>query len=179
MLTVLWSCLKGHRQKIYDSVMQDHRTTLAQTDPFAVYNIIKKRLMEFSETLTEKQTRAKAEYEALQKNNLNALNWYTAWEKSLRNLRSAGLPRTERDAFLDYVAKCGKDLNHKILNDLQPRVDRKKEDGSMIQRTPETWEEAHQVVRRLASIDASSRALQRSVVVSGCGTFSISSARHV
>ena len=33
----------------------------------------------------------------------------------------------------------------------------------MISRPPETWEEAHQVVRRLESMEASSRALQRSV----------------
>ncbi len=65
--------------------------------------------------------------------------------------------------FWDYVAKCGTELNQKILNDLIPRVDRTKEDGSQVTRPPETWEEAHAVVKRLESIQASSKALQRSV----------------
>ena len=53
MLTVLWCSLKGQRQKIYDNVMKDYRTTLAQTDPQAVYTITKDRHMESSETQTE------------------------------------------------------------------------------------------------------------------------------
>ena len=163
MLAVLWSSLKGHRQKAYDNIMKDHRLGLAVENPEAVYKMIKDRLMEYTETLTEKQTRVKSEYDALFKNQLSALNWYTAWEKALRNLRNAGMPRTERDAFLDYVAKCGTELNQKILNDLIPRVDRTKEDGSQVTRPPETWEEAHAVVKRLESIQASSKALQRSV----------------
>ena len=110
--------------------MKDHCLGLAVENPQAVYNMIKARLMEFTETLTEEQTRVHSEYDALFKNNLNALNWYTAWEKALRNLRNAGMPRTERDAFLDDVAKCGTELNQRFLKDLLPRPDRTKEDGS-------------------------------------------------
>ena len=57
-LTVFLRSLRGHRKKIYNYVVKENYE-LAQTDEGAeeVYQLIKERMLEFTETLTEKQTR--------------------------------------------------------------------------------------------------------------------------
>ena len=53
-LTVLLNSLRGHRKKIYNYVLKENYE-LAQTDQGAeeVYQLIKDRMSEFTETLTE------------------------------------------------------------------------------------------------------------------------------
>ncbi len=68
------------------------------------------------------------------------MQWQAAFEKGLYGLAECGLPGSQRESFLDYVAKCGKELGVKMLGDVQPRPDRAKDDGSNIRREPETWE---------------------------------------
>ena len=57
-LTVLLQSLRGHRKKIYNYVLKENYE-LEQTDEEAeeVYQLIKDLMFEFTETLTEKQTR--------------------------------------------------------------------------------------------------------------------------
>ena len=75
-LTVLLNCLRGHRKKIYNYVLKE-TYELAQTDQGAeqVYQLFKDRMLEFTETLTEKQTRVQSEFRFLEKGNLTALQW--------------------------------------------------------------------------------------------------------
>ena len=61
-----------------------------------------------------------------------------------------------------YIEKCGQRLHKLILGDLKPRKDLDKNDGSLIHREPQTWREAHLVVKSLESIESSARSLQRS-----------------
>ena len=67
-LTVLLNSLRGHRKKIYNYVLKENYE-LAQTDQGAeeVYQLIKDRMSEFTETLTEKQTRVQPEFRVLEK----------------------------------------------------------------------------------------------------------------
>ena len=72
MLTCLLQSLNGHQTKIYKQEMKQKQALLKE-DPEAVYKLIKDRLLEFKEGLTEKQTRVKAEWEVLTKGRLPAL----------------------------------------------------------------------------------------------------------
>ena len=78
-LTALLNCLRGHRKKIYNYVLKENYE-LAQTDQGAeqVYPLFKDRMLEFTETLTEKQTRVQSESRFLKKGNLTALQWEVA-----------------------------------------------------------------------------------------------------
>ena len=115
-LTVLLNCLRGHRKKIYNYVLKENYE-LAQTDQGAeqVYQLFKDRMLEFTETLTEKQTRVQSEFRFLEKGNLTALQWEVAFEKGLSDLADAGLPLRDREEFLAYIEKCGQRLHKLIL----------------------------------------------------------------
>ena len=67
-LTVLLQSLRGHRKKIYNYVLKEN-FELSKTDAGAeeVYQLIKDRMSEFTETLTEKQTRVQSEFRFLEK----------------------------------------------------------------------------------------------------------------
>ena len=165
-LTVLLQSLRGHRKKIYNYVLKEN-FELAKTDKGAeaVYELIKDRMLEFTETLTEKQTRVQSEFRILEKGNLTARQWEVALEKGLSDLADAGLPLRPREEFLAYIEKCGQRLHRLILGDLKPRRDLDKKDGSLIHREPQTWREAHNVVKSLESIETSARSLQRSCAI--------------
>ena len=100
--------------------------------------MIKDRMSEFTETLTEKQTRVQSEFRFLEEGNLTALQWEVAFEKGLSDLADAGLPLRPREEFLAYIEKCGQRLHRLILGDLKPRRDLDKKDGSLIHREPQT-----------------------------------------
>ncbi len=76
------------------------------------------------------------------------MQWQAAFQKGLCDLMECGLPKSGRESFLDYIAKCGKELGMKIVSDVQPRPDRSKDDGTNISREPETWDECHAFVRK-------------------------------
>ena len=70
-LTVLLQSLRGQRKTIYNYVVKENYE-LAQTDAGSdeVYQLIKDRMFEFMETLTEKQTRVQSEFRFLEEGTL-------------------------------------------------------------------------------------------------------------
>ena len=68
--------LRGHRKKIYTYVLKENYE-LATTDEGSeeVYQLIKDRMFELTETLAEKQTRVQPEFRFLEKGNLTAQQW--------------------------------------------------------------------------------------------------------
>lgn len=67
-LVALKACLHGSRKRIYDSIVRSHRGQ-EMTDALAldIYVNIKARLMQFTETLMERQLRLRRECDALTK----------------------------------------------------------------------------------------------------------------
>ena len=62
-LRCLGNCLQQSRKKVYRVILKEtRRSGLLRTDPGAVYETTRGRLMEFRETLLEKQNRVEGEY---------------------------------------------------------------------------------------------------------------------
>ena len=78
---------------------------------------------------------------------MNAMQWHHAFDKALTQLSDCGLPKSEREVFLDYINKCGPALSKLVQTDKRSRLDRENNDGSYIHRAPETWKEAHEPVK--------------------------------
>ena len=66
-MTALKNCLGGSRRVIYDNVIKRLRNLeTGLVEDFALaYSMIKERLMKFTETLMEKQLRARTAWETL------------------------------------------------------------------------------------------------------------------
>ena len=126
MIAVMPSTLKGQRKKIFDNVMLEHENGLAIENPEAVYKEIKNRFLEFTESQMERQARYRSNYDSAMKGKLSALQWEPVFERVLTDMKASGLAKNEREAFLDYVAKCGPEFSARILNDFRPRLDRTK-----------------------------------------------------
>ena len=75
MLTVLPGVLKGYRYQTYRNIYKLHRQGLLVSDPDKVYKEIKQRLMQFRETIPEKQARVMQEFDVLTTDNLPAAHW--------------------------------------------------------------------------------------------------------
>ena len=88
-LKVLSACLKGPRQKTYENLIKKHRAIgEVESDPGKVFDIVKAKLMRFSETPMEKQMRVLSEWEGLSKGKLNGLAFEAKWEEALAELDS-------------------------------------------------------------------------------------------
>ena len=80
-LRCLGNCLQQSRKKVYRVILKEtRRSGLLRTDPGAVYETIRGRLMEFRETLLEKQNRVEGEYHNLSKGSLSALQFLPLFE---------------------------------------------------------------------------------------------------
>ena len=105
-LKVLALCLKGSRQKTYENLFRKHRALgEVETEPGKVFDIIKAKLLRFSETTMEKQMRVLSEWENLSKGKVSALAFEPQWEQALAELESVGLARTDRELTLNYLTK--------------------------------------------------------------------------
>ena len=157
-LRCLINCLKGNRAKTYRvAYKQARKRGEMQKDPMAVYVNIKEKLMRFVETPMEKETRILAEWDALHKGNLSALQFEPWWDKSLSDLAEVGLSRTERELFLAYLRKIGKQMATEIRKDQRPWPDGA---GGHTSRRCCTWEEAHKVCIELEALNVDNKAVQ-------------------
>ena len=158
-LVTLKSCLSGSRRKIYDNILKKRKLESADWESKSgeIYIEIKKRLMKFCLTDTEKQLWAKKQFDALYKHkHTSAAQFEASWEEALADLEEVGLGRSELEKYLAYVEKIGASLSEKVRTDRRPRPDK---DGSMVTRPPKTWEEAHAVVVEHETIHAGTKAL--------------------
>ena len=106
-LVALKACLHGSRKRIYDNIVRAHRGQ-EMTDALAldIYVNVKARLMQFTETLMERQLRLRREWGALTKGrHMTALQFEAAWEELLAGLEEAGLAKTERVPCLHSKAR--------------------------------------------------------------------------
>ena len=81
---------------MFDNIVQDaFEDQTLMTEPQAVYEKIRGRLLMFSETEGERQIRVRQEWEELEKLKTESLLDFEArWEKAHRNMAKAGLLRT-------------------------------------------------------------------------------------
>ena len=88
MVYTIGNCLKGNRKLLFDNIMidaSDDGTMI--TNPQSVYDKIRSRLLQFTETMGEKQIRVRAEWEELEKTKSETLLDFEArWEKAHRNI---------------------------------------------------------------------------------------------
>ena len=93
-LKVLALCLKRSRQKTYENLFRKHRSLGdVESDPGKVFEIIKAKLLRFSESTMEKQMRVLSEWENLAKGKMSALAFEPMWERALAELETVGLRR--------------------------------------------------------------------------------------
>jgi len=157
MLIALKTCLTGSRRTIYDNVYKAKKGSLDTDDgPGDIYRTIKKRLFRFLETATEKQLRVKGEWNNLTKTRgMTALQFEAEWEQIHAELEEVGLSLNPLDKFLAYIMKVGPPISETIRMDRRPRPDKS---GGTTTRTPETWEECHEVLCEIEGVKAGSRA---------------------
>ena len=96
MVYTIGNCLKGNRKLLFDNIMIDASEDGTMiSDPQSVYDKIRGRLLQFTETMGEKQIRVRAEWEELEKTKQETLLDFEArWERAHRNMCRAGLMRT-------------------------------------------------------------------------------------
>ena len=90
ILELLTQNLKGHRLKIFKTMMKQHGVGLAQSNPKMLYELIKTRLLLFHETEPERQARVMAEFDVCMKGSLTALQWEAVFEAAVGELEAAG-----------------------------------------------------------------------------------------
>ena len=136
------------------------RSVEMEADPKAVYVRVCERLMEFTESLIEQQTRADRQFEACLKGRLSAVQFLPVWEKAVTELELKGLGRSERELLLAYLKRCGPAARTEVLKDRRayPRVG-----GGEEVRQVKTWREAHRIVVELEQLMEGSRALLAAV----------------
>ena len=157
-LQTLATCLKGTKEKIYKLLVDKHRKLgTLEKDPDKVFDVVRTRLMRFSESDLERQMRAKGEWDQLWKGNKTGLEFEASFEEAITELELAGLGKSKLDLKLDYLSKVGPSMAADILKDSRMWNN---EDGSQTVRKAEAWEECHKVLLELEAVRAGGRALQ-------------------
>ena len=150
-LTTLASCLRGSKEKIYKLIyMKARKLGTLETDPDAVYDDIRARHMQFTETQMEKQMRVMAEWEALWKGSYSALHFEAVFEEAVAELELAGLGKNQRELLLGYLQKVGKESAAEIQRDVRQWAT----DVQDLPRRVATWIEAHKVLVEVESMRA-------------------------
>ena len=86
---------------------------------------------------------------------MTALQFEAEWEQVHADLEEVGLAKTALEKFLAYIVKVGPPINETIRMDRRPRTDKA---GGMTTRTPETWEECHEVLCEIEGVKAGTKA---------------------
>ena len=93
---------------------------------------------------------------------MSAHQFEAAWEEIHADLEEVGLPVTAQDKFLGYLQKIGAEaarirMDRRERIDLAAMEDDPEGPPKMKNRTPETWEECHQVLVELEMMDAGTK----------------------
>ena len=162
MIVALQQSLSGSRATVFDNVIEERSAdgdNTVETDPGAVYEEIKRRLLRFRETATERELQVQGEWDALAKTkHMTALQFEALWEARNREFERVRLGLLPKQKYTQYLWKVGKNYAEAVRLDRRARPDRS---GGEAIRTPETWAEAHQVVVELESIRDGNRAMNR------------------
>ena len=158
-LVTLEGCLAGSRLQMYKNVMKlrEANGLIGPGTEAESFNLVKARLMKLTQTAAEKQLKAKNEWDQLEKTKwMTALQFEAEWESRAASLEEAGLGKNATGYFLDYIVKVGTAMGENIRMDRRQRPDKS---GGTTMRPPETWEEAHAVLREIEGIRAGTKAL--------------------
>jgi len=162
-LIALKAKCRGSRLKSYDNIYKrEFKKGTVATDPEKVYQMIKEKHLQFSETPQEKEIRVDSEFAALQKGKLSASQFEPMFESAITDLEAVGLGKNPRELYLSYMRKIGGLM--KVV-----RADRRIWKGDTELRSPRTWEEAHRVVLEHETREATNKAAAAAVGVIGDG----------
>ena len=139
-------------------VKEASRSGRETEDPEGVYDDIMERLMEFSESLLQKQSRLDKEWSAdVPKGKLTAHQFLPIFEKLVAGLESCGLGKSDMEKYLGYLRRVGNQWRSDILKyricDLVPDT------GAPCFRGCKTWKEAHKALIEMEQAGDGSRAL--------------------
>ncbi|HIE71147.1 MAG TPA: hypothetical protein EYP98_13775, partial [Planctomycetes bacterium] len=161
-LRCLGNCLKQSRKKVYRVQLKEaRRSGLLRSDPGAVYELLRTRLMEFRETLLERQNRYELEYGNLAKGSLTALQFLPLFESVTSEMDLCGVGLSERQMLLGYLRKVGTHYRQEILKDR--RFYPAPGGGPDVTREVKTWREGHRILLEMESVTAGSKALVAAV----------------
>ena len=111
-LRLLGKTLAGDRHRCYKSIVKASRRTGQYTsDPNKVFEQVVLALYStFHETDEARAMKAKRKYDCLEKGSESYQQFSVAWVESLAELEDAGVEKSEKDLFLDFLQKCGEQL---------------------------------------------------------------------
>ena len=88
------------------------------------------------------------QFDELRKGPMTSLQWETLWERALTERGNCGLAINPTEAFIKYKQKVGKNWSAIIEGSLAMRPeDPANPDSKSTLRTPQTWQEAHAVLK--------------------------------
>ncbi|HIL58476.1 MAG TPA: zinc finger CCCH domain-containing protein, partial [Rhodothermales bacterium] len=162
------ACLKASRAKVYKVVVRESKLKGLLDDAVAghaqVYDTVCARLMEFEESMLERQNRVEVEWNALVKGSRTALQFLPMFEAAVAELELAELGMAARPLLLGYLRKVGNANRMEILRDRRGYV---KADKTEEIRTVDNWREAHRILVEFEACQAGNRALVGAVGMLG------------
>ena len=158
-LRLLGKTLAGDRLRCYRSIVKASRRTGQYTsDPNKVFEQVVLALYStFHETDEARAMKAKRKYDCLEKGSESYQQFSVAWVESLAELEDAGVEKSEKDLFLDFLQKCGEQLKITVLRDRRFWPDPATKEP--VFRRARTWQEAATIAKESCVVDETSRAL--------------------
>jgi hypothetical protein len=157
-LHIIKNCLKGSKETVYSNLMRAAKgaTKQLERDPSGVYEELKRRLLRFAETTRERQVRAMKEFDGLRmKKNEGVEEYLPRWEEAISELEAVGLSKGSTELYLAYLQKIEPRLSAEVQKDRRDYL----LEGVRATRGPETWEEAHTVLKEIELTSVGNRAL--------------------
>ena len=131
-------------------------------DPDEVYRSLKDRLLEFRESLLDKQQRINAEWRTLARGKMSALEFQASFESVVAEMELAGMGKSDRDLLLGYLALIPP--GHRADEVLKDRRPYHRPGVEPDTRGVETWREAHRILLKLEEAESSAKALVAAVL---------------
>ena len=157
MVMTIGNCLKKGRKLTYDNILREATDDgTLEVDAWSIYQKIKGKIIQHTETLREKQLRVRNEWSELNRYpNESLLEFEARWDDKLKKMTRAGLDRTKDEMLIDYLNKVGENYSRLI------RYDRREYSDRRGPRHPESWEEAHLIAFEIEKHSRDSDAIRR------------------
>jgi hypothetical protein len=160
-LRLFGKTLEGSRLRCYKAIMKEaKRDGAALSDPTKVFDqIVAQFYVEFHETDETKAMNAKRQYDALERGKGPYQTFSISWTEALADLRAAGVIKSDKELFLDFLVKVGSELKLKILEDQRFWPIKPSPGTQQVFRKAKTWQEAAYVAKEHCTNNENSRAI--------------------
>ena len=157
-LITLEQCVKQSRAEVFHVVKRAKRASGEWvSSPDLCYADIMDRLLEFKDSLVQKQTKLDREWSAdMPKGKLSARQFQPVFEKLASALDRVGLGKTDRELYLGYLRRLPPHMRSSVMMHRDAYEDA---ENKVQLRAPTTWKEAHRVVLDLEENQSNSQAM--------------------